>query len=116
MCTNLSAQFFVIKSVPIHSFAVTEVRSEAVTGLAQQTCSDLGGTFRSGHGLSSADAFRPWCSQVPGGGVVDFLRKLFLFISHTILSKAKVVESNLHLEYILGPWSSGYDATLSRWR
>lgn len=82
----------------IPASTITEVRSEAVTGLAQQTCSDLGGTFRSGHGLSSADAFRPWCSQVPGGGVVDFLRKLFLFISHTILSKAKVAESNLHLE------------------
>lgn len=59
---------------------------------------DYGGTFRSYHGLTAADAFRPWCSQAPGGGVVDFLRKLFLFISHVILSIAKVAESNLRLE------------------
>lgn len=29
---------------------------------------------------------------------MDFLRKLFLFISHVILSIAKVAESNLRLE------------------
>lgn len=57
--------------VAIPASTITEVRSETVTGLPQQ--------------MRVQTLVQPGT----GGGMVDFLRKLFLFISHMILSNSQ---------------------------
>lgn len=57
--------------VAIPASTITEVRSEAVTGLPQQT------------------RVQTLVQPGTGGGMVDFLRKLFLLISRMILSNSQ---------------------------